>query len=563
MYRFPRAEDAIVALIRGNPEALYERWIAEHDTLDETDFSTIQEEILTRPLRTFFSLIVPVVSPDGALPHALSDSLQAQLYARWEVDTVAASDVDQWNAALHSASGDYLIVVDSRFVLRHHTLFLLADSIERRRDVLLIYGDEDEIDAAGRRSHHYFKPDWNPALLRSQPYFGGLVCYRRSTVLDLGGFQSADDPVWDVSSRLTAQASSRQIEHLPFIVSHRLRPSGGDGGGVEERPAPRRVSNIPPSEQDPQVSVIVPTTCGLDYLRPCLAGLMENTTYSALEILVVVNGGLLATEQREYLATVERDARVRVLLYDEGPYNFAKTNNWAAEQARGELLCFLNDDTEVINPDWLAELVGEVREDGVAGAGALLLYPSNRIQHAGVILGVGGVAAHAYRGRPRDTRGYHDRARVPQDVSCVTAACMLVRRKAFNEVGHFDPSFAVAFNDVDLCLRLRAAGWRIVWSPAAQLYHKESASIGKHNIGTRQEQWDMAYDRIRVRWRDELLADPHYSPNLSLDGLQVWQPAFPPRVSYPWKTVMRTVDEVKAFGPGDAEGQAASRAVDT
>jgi hypothetical protein len=165
----------------------------------------------------------------------------------------------------------------------------------------------------------------------------------------------------------------------------------------------------------------------------------------------------------------------------------------------------------------------------------MLLFPNNRIQHAGVVLGAGGVAAHTSRGRPRDSWGYHERSLIPQDVSCVTAACMVVRREAFCGMGGFDETLAVAFNDVDLCLRLRQAGWRIVWSPASRLYHKESASFGGHNLGARGTQWSRDFDLMQARWREQLLADPHYNPNLSLDGRELWEPAFPPRAAYPWR----------------------------
>jgi GT2 family glycosyltransferase len=165
----------------------------------------------------------------------------------------------------------------------------------------------------------------------------------------------------------------------------------------------------------------------------------------------------------------------------------------------------------------------------------MLFYPNGRIQHAGIVLGAGGVAAHTYKGRRRGTSGYHDRALIDQDVSCVTAACMLVRREAFADVGGFDATLAIAYNDVDLCLRLRGKGWRIVWTPSAELYHKESASIGRHDTGETRMQWLADSSLIRQRWAQQLVLDPHYSPSLSLDALQLWEPAFPPRVSYPWR----------------------------
>jgi GT2 family glycosyltransferase len=239
-------------------------------------------------------------------------------------------------------------------------------------------------------------------------------------------------------------------------------------------------------------------------------------------------------EQREYLEEIEAQSHVRT-LFMAGPFNFSKTNNWAVEQAKGELLCFLNDDTEVITADWLSTMTGHLLRDRVGAVGALLRYPNERIQHGGVVLGAGGVAAHLYRSMPMGSRGYHDRAVVDQDVSCVTAACVLVRREAFSSIGGFDEGLPIAFNDVDFCLRLQEAGWRIVWTPGAQLYHKESSSLGRHYVAEDREQWRFGWNLIRSRWGAKLMSDPHYSPNLSLDVLQLWEPAFPPRVSYPWR----------------------------
>jgi GT2 family glycosyltransferase len=265
-------------------------------------------------------------------------------------------------------------------------------------------------------------------------------------------------------------------------------------------------------------------------------GILNRTSYSDFEVLLVVNGMRGTTrEQRDYLDEIARFPNVRTLCFDDRPYNFSKTNNWAAAQAGGELLCFLNDDTEVITPDWLSTMTGHVLRNRVGAVGALLLYPNDRIQHAGVVLGAGGVGAHLYRSRPKGIRGYHDRALVDQDVSCVTAACILVRREAFAGVGGFDERFAVAFNDVDFCLRLQEAGWRIVWTPSAQLYHKESSSLGRHDTAAGQSQWESEWDLIHSRWGTRLRCDPQYNPNLSLDVLRLWDPAFPPRVSYPWR----------------------------
>jgi O-antigen biosynthesis protein len=290
-------------------------------------------------------------------------------------------------------------------------------------------------------------------------------------------------------------------------------------------------------KEPPVVSVIVPSTCKPEVLAPCIDGLLNRTSYNDLDIVLVVNETQREIgERREYLEAVAVLPRVRVLYHEDRAFNFSWANNWAVGQAQGEIVCFLNDDTEVIASDWLSMMVGHILQEGVGAVGAMLYYSDGTIQHAGVVLGAGGIAAHSYRGEPGDTPGYHDRALVDQDVSCVTAACMLVRRELFLSLGGYDEALGVAFNDVDLCLRLRAAGWRIVWAPGAELYHRESVSIGPHDVGEREDEWEVAWSLMRSRWSEELAADPHYSPNLALDPLQLWEPAFPPRVLYPWRT---------------------------
>jgi GT2 family glycosyltransferase len=561
MYRVPLTEDAVVALIQGDAKRRYSKWIETYDTLDDVDAARMSEEVARLAAGPLFSIIVPLESHRDTLPARLEQSMRAQVYPRWEARPVCANDLDDWNATLRATRGDFVLVVDASTVLRRHTLLLFACEIAHAPDAALVYGDEDEIDARGHRSRHYFKPNCNEALLRSQNYLGGAVCYRRDVALELGGFEEEidGDYAWGLSLRLTASVGRQRVRHVPFVLSHRRATQVTEvdashrlrvARAVERRLSrAARIHKVEPvgtaasyrvryaaPEEPPVVTVIVPTTGRLHVLRPCVDSLLNRTSYRAVELLLVVSAATaLAAEERRYLSTLEH-AGVRILSHASlGPYNFAETNNWAVGRARGDLLCFLNDDTEVINDDWLDALAAEVVQDRVAAAGAMLFYPNDRIQHAGVVLGVGGVAAHTYRGRRRNTSGYHDRALVAQDVSCVTAACMLVRREAFSAVGCFDARLATAFNDVDLCLRLGEHGWRIVWSPSAQLYHKESASIGRHHLGERAAQWSADYELMQSRWRDRLTSDPHYNPNLSLDGLEVWQPAFPPRTAYPWR----------------------------
>ena len=536
--RFPRLRDAVVRVARGDSGQRYEEWIAAYDTVGEAQLAALAET------RRSFSILVP----DGR-------SEAGQRFDGCDVTVVAASDPEEWNSALHRSTAEHCVVLDPTVELRPHALPFFAQAIADSPDAFLFYADEDVIDRQGRRSGHDFKPDWNEALFRSQNYLGGVVCFRRRRAIDVGGCEQEldGDCLWGLLLKLTSRAPAGSIRHLPFVLSHRRadqpRPEPGErvataveqrlgriGDDAEVEPVGEAGYLVRyPLRESPKVSIIVPSTAKPDVLGPCVDGILQRTSYADFELLVVANGMAERAEaSNALLRAIADDARANVLFYADGPYNFSALNNWAAEHAHGEFLCFLNDDTEVIESGWLGALVGEALRDRVAAVGALLLYANGRIQHAGCILGAGGVAAHAYHGSPGGTSGYHGRALVAQDVSAVTAACMLVNRAEFLAVGGFDEELAVAYNDVDLCLRLRKAGRRIVWTPAASLRHKEGASLRRHYAGETRAAWARGAELMHRRWGDQLLADPCYNPNLSLDPLLLWEPAFPPRVGRPW-----------------------------
>ncbi|MGH9242652.1 MAG: glycosyltransferase family 2 protein, partial [Vicinamibacterales bacterium] len=280
----------------------------------------------------------------------------------------------------------------------------------------------------------------------------------------------------------------------------------------------------------PHVTIIIPTRDRVSLLSRCVGSVTGRSTYPSFDIVIVDNGST-EPETSAYFEQLRSDARVSILRVDE-PFNFSRLNNQAVAGARGEVICFLNNDTEVISADWLEEMVSRASQSQVGAVGAMLYYPNNRIQHAGVILGLGGVASHAFKGLGRTTGGDHARAALAQAMSAVTAACLVVRKGVFTEAGGFDETLAIAYNDVDLCLRLRARGFENIWTPFAELYHYESVSRGDDVSSGRPgflEESRLMYER----WGELLKADPYFNPNLSLQRTD-FALSYPPRHTRKW-----------------------------
>jgi GT2 family glycosyltransferase len=284
----------------------------------------------------------------------------------------------------------------------------------------------------------------------------------------------------------------------------------------------------------PLVSIIIPTTGRADFLDATLHRLLQRTRYPAFEVVLAIHrscldGGDMATSAQQ----ASEDPRVRLHIHDVEPFDYARVNNEAAAEAAGTQLLFLNDDVEVVDGDWLETLVGQAQSDHVAGVGAFLEYPDGRVQHAGVVLCESG-PSHVYRKRPNGLGGYFGRLLMAHDVTAVTGACLLVSRPAFDEVGGFDTRFAVSFNDIDLCLRLRDHGYRIVLTPLARLVHAESMSFGSHSHG-RECEWNAERELLLQRWASQMGADVFHNPNLAYDMRHPERLAFPPRANYPWR----------------------------
>lgn len=521
----------------------YPQWVARYDTMSPRGRRRVLRLLARAPRPRIGVLLDARRATADELARCLAD-LAAQLHADWhclQVGGVAADGdprVAGWSEGA-LPDGDWICWLDARDRLPPWSFAAVA--LAAGEPARLIYGDHDGLDAEGRRALPVFKPDWNATLLRAGDYIGPAAWLRRDLAQDLGAgpLEGAvrRHEAWLAATRDLPAAA---IRHLPQVLLHLAAGAGLRGGLLADdplwggRPSPLSGAHLRHALPDPAplVSVIVPTRDRLELLRPCLDSLLRVTTYPRFEVLVVDNGSA-EPATLDYLRQVAADPRVRVLR-DAGPFNFAALNNRAVEAARGELLCLLNNDIEIGQANWLGELAGWALRPEVGAVGARLLYPDGTLQHAGVVLGLGEAAGHLYRGLPSDPPRAPRRSLAAQEVSAVTAACLVLRRAVWREVGGMNAEdFAVAYNDVDLCLKLAARGLKILYTPHATLLHRESQSRGQPDTPAKIEQQFRELKALRRHWSQRLAADPHYNPNLSIYDDQS-SLAWPPRLARPW-----------------------------
>lgn len=369
-------------------------------------------------------------------------------------------------------------------------------SAAAQSDAAIIYADDDLLDAGGKRTVPHFKPQWNSELFRYFDYLTGACIVR----VQADDFADLSRPDW-AQALVTRGTETHPPHHIPRVLHHR-----------RVRPKPRALPSATPSETLPSVTVIVPTRNQVGFLATCLQGLTR-TDYPDLEVIIVDNG---SDDPATLAYLAELDSGRYRIIRRPGPFNFSELNNRAVAEARGHLLCLLNNDIEVIAPDWLQIMAAQALRDDVGAVGARLLYPDGRIQHAGVVLGVGGGAAHAHRLMDPGGEGYFRRHALPQFVSAVTAACLVVRRERFLAVGGFDEAnFAVAFNDVDLCLRLNQRGWQSLYEPRATLIHHESVSRGFDRDRAGAARLARELTALKRLWSTDTKVDPFHHDQLS------------------------------------------------
>jgi GT2 family glycosyltransferase len=423
----------------------------------------------------------------------------------------------------------YLARLDAGDVLAPFALFALAGAIDEHSDVEFLYSDEDRFDGNGRRVDPRFKPDWSPDTLRSHNYIGHPAVYRADLARRIG----LAGPAVDYDIALRAGELARRIVHVPDVLVHcHERPRTEEFDSAERQALSGHLKRIDATarietghrpgtfrayyqpRRKPLVSVLIPNRDSVQLLSRCLDSL-ASVTYQRFEVLVLENMSA-EPETHAYYSWLERQGRARILRWDR-PFNYAAINNFGAAHARGELLLLLNNDIEAANPDWLDRLVGHALQPGVGAVGAKLLFADETVQHAGVIVGLGGAAGHGHARFPRESAGYLDRLQVTHNVAAVTGACLMTPADIFGEIGGFDERFVVAYNDVDLCLQILSHGYRIVCTPDAQLYHYESKTRGAEDTPAKLARFQGEYRLLARKWAKFMrTGDPYYSRNLSL-----------------------------------------------
>ncbi|HTL68177.1 MAG TPA: glycosyltransferase [Lacunisphaera sp.] len=567
----------------------YDHWLQEFDPLRPEALETLRRRAATFANPPLISVLMPVYNtPEKWLVRAI-ESVRAQVYPHWELcladdastqphvravlERYAAQDPRikpvyrgqnghisaASNTALQAATGVFCALFDHDDELAPAALFCVAEQLLLHPDAEVVYTDEDKIDETGHRFDPHFKPDWNPDFLTSQNYLSHLTVYRTATLRTIGGFREGFEGAqdWDLAFRVTERVQPAQILHIPRVLYHWRAIEGSTAmqfqekdytsiatrRAIEEHLARRgekavlepsvrkfwRARRIRP-EPAPLVTLVIPTRNRRDLLISCVTSIRAKTDYPNYEILIADN----ESDDPELLAFYDQmkaAGRFEVLPCP-GKFNYSAINNRAVRYARGELVALLNNDLEAIDGGWLDELVSQAVRPEIGCVGAKLYYPDGHIQHAGVITGLGGAAGHAYKGYVRDEMVAPAlRPHMVQNLSAVTAACLVIRKAIYEQVGGLDEEFLpVSFNDVDFCLKVQAAGYRNLFTPFAELIHHESASRGAEDTPAKivRAQGEVAI--LRSRWGAAVLEnDPAYNPNLTLDS-EDFGLAYPPRV---------------------------------
>ena len=532
-----------------------------------------RKKVFDAPVK--FSIVIPAFKTPERFLREMLDSIAEQTYANWEVCVADGSPAGQscervleqyakkdsrfkyvilgenkgisgnTNAAMDMATGDYIVLADHDDKLTPNALYECAKLLQEHPGCDCFYSDEDKLDMdGGALFDPHFKPDFNIDLLCSVNYICHLFVVSHDLAAQVGGFRQEYDGAQDYDFIFRCTEKAKEIRHIPKVLYHwrchkdstasnpESKLYAFDAGaraimdhykrvGIEAERVEKGVDygiyhSVYKIQGEPLVSIIIPNKDHSVDLDLCIRSIIERATYKNLEFIVVENNST-EPETFAYYEKIQKEfPQVKVVRW-EREFNYSAINNFGVKNARGEYLLFLNNDVTVITEDWMGEMLGVCQRREVGAVGVKLIYPDNTIQHAGCVIGIGGIAGHMFVDMPADRTGYLHKASILQDMSAVTAACMMMKRSAFEKVGGFTEELAVAFNDVDLCLKTTKAGYLVVYDPYARLYHMESKTRGAENNEVKVRRFQREIEYMRCNWIDILKnGDPNYNKNLSL-----------------------------------------------
>jgi glycosyltransferase involved in cell wall biosynthesis len=567
----------------------YLEWVRRYDTPDAAAMEVMRQQVAALKTLPRVSVVMPTYNANLVWLGEAIQSVKDQLYPHWDLciaddastdsavrpflEQLAAEDARiklvfrptnghisaATNSALDEATGDWITFLDHDDLLPPHALFYMVRSIEANPDARMIYSDEDKLDEKGRRFDPYFKCDWNPDLFYSHNLVTHLAFYRKDLIAQTGGLREAYAGAqdYDLVLRAIEHITPEQIVHVPFILYHwrahagstatadlNIKPYAMLAGeralndhfkriGARARAqfvghgyrARYKLPDVPPL-----VSIIIPTRNMVHLVKVCIESIKAKTRYKNYEIILMDNGSDDPAALAYFAEQAQAD-NFRVIR-DDSPFCYSAINNLGAREARGDILVFLNNDIEIITHEWLDELVSQACRPGIGAVGARLLYPNGMLQHAGIVLGIGGWAGHSHKGFSSLALGYVGRASLISSFSAVTGACLAVQKQHFMKVGGFDEvHLRVACNDVDLCLKFTEIGLRNIYTPFASLFHHESATRGYEDTPEKMARFQQEVRYMWSRWPALMARDPAYSPNLTLDH-EDFGLAWPPRVAH-------------------------------
>ncbi|MHA1539601.1 MAG: glycosyltransferase [Alphaproteobacteria bacterium] len=581
--------------LRVGQQETYQQWIRLFDTVTDKDRAEIQARLATSlPYKPLISVVMPTYNTPADLLTEAIESVQNQLYPHWELCIADDASVSletkkvlkkfekddprikvtyrkrnghisqASNSALKLTEGEFIALLDHDDRLAEHALYMVVEKLNKAKDADIIFSDEDKINEQGERFHPHFKPGWNKDLFYTQNYLSHLGVYRRTLVKKVEGFRKGYEGSqdYDLALRILEHTTTTKIHHIPHILYHWRATFGSAALSIDAKPYAveagrkalrshfRRLKSdakvkegaismhhrviYPLPEKSPKISVIIPTKDRVDLLQKAVEGLLEKTDYQNIELLIVDNGSK-EDATKTYLKEIQKNKNVRVLSYNK-IFNFSAINNFAAREAKGKILCFMNNDVQPLHADWLENMLREALRPEIGVVGTKLYYPDGTLQHAGVLLTEEGVASHLFKHFPQENAGYFARTKMNQNFSAITGACMMMRKKVFEEVGGFDEkNLKVAFNDVDFCLRTREKGYLVTFTPYAGLYHMESATRGMENSHRKQRRFIKEKEYMLRTWKDLIAKDPYFNPNFELNAQFNYILSFPPRHEKPWK----------------------------